>query len=445
MLDWELVISSNFKSDIFCDSAISIDREKTEGSGLDWDIPVIILEIKMSDIESNGRTDRKPNVGGGGGYDGPVDEKFAEYVSSLMNEKDSLDPERYPIIHRLITQELSTISKGAVGAGQESGYIDLYSDTPITLYVKAMPPSKVFPKFNYAGRIIGPKGAYLKALMKETMTKMILLGKGVMKDKDKEDQLRRGNDPKYYHLHEDMHVAIQVTAPAAEAYARVAYALKCLKQQVLSDNRSLEDLPWISNASKYLEGGGGGGEGPTTREFRSIRTYSPPPPRQARATHHIPRRTSHEYPDDSAQYSHSYEYPREPISPGHSSKQPYYANPAYDASRRPTSQPESSRAMDYVDKIRHNMRPHSNHGGRAVSPAARPIYDYAHNNAAMYDPEPAHHYYDDGRSVSTVCSVYQEVLSISIEEKSFLRRPCVEKTGYPKIVLLKSASPKSSF
>lgn len=42
--------------------------------------------------------------------------------------------------------ELSNIAKGGVGAGMENGYIDLYSDTPITLYVKAMPPSKVFPK-----------------------------------------------------------------------------------------------------------------------------------------------------------------------------------------------------------------------------------------------------------------------------------------------------------
>jgi rRNA processing protein Krr1/Pno1 len=40
-------------------------------------------------------------------------------------------------------------------------------------------------QFNYAGRIIGPKGAYLKAIMRETMTKMVLLGQGVMKDKEK--------------------------------------------------------------------------------------------------------------------------------------------------------------------------------------------------------------------------------------------------------------------
>ena len=104
-----------------------------------------------------------------------------------------------------------------------------------------------------------------------------------------------------------MHVAIQVTAPAAEAYARVSYALKCLKQQVLSDNRSLEDLHWIANATKYLDGSGGSDpHAPVSRDVRP-RPYSPPPPRQSstRASYPPPpRRTaSYDYPEDSYQYS----------------------------------------------------------------------------------------------------------------------------------------------
>lgn len=102
-----------------------------------------------------------------------------------------------------------------------------------------------------------------------------------------------------------MHVAIQVTAPAAEAYARVSYALKCLKQQVLSDNRSLEDLHWIANATKYLDGGGSS-DAPAQRDVRP-RPYSPQPPRQSstRASYPPPpRRTaSYDYPEDSYQYS----------------------------------------------------------------------------------------------------------------------------------------------
>lgn len=374
------------------------------------------IKSDPSDVESNGRKSR------GGGFDGPTDEKCAEYVKKLISERDALNPERFPVIFELIQKELDQMAKGANGIVQDNGYVDLYNDTPITLYVKAVPPSKIFPKFNYAGRIIGPKGTYLKALMKETMTKMILLGKGVMKDKDKEASLRRGSDPKYYHLHEDMHVAIQVTAPAAEAYARVAYALKCLKQQVLSDNRGLEDLPWISSTTRYLEGGDQ--SAPTKRH------HSPPPPiqssRQSSSRSSYVQRTSYaDYPEEPYQYS--YDYPREPSpSPGHSSKAPYYSSSSYGvSSRRPPPQPESStRAMDYVDKVR-TLRPHTtSHGTRASSPGMRPSYDYGHgSNTSVYEQDPAptsHHYFDpDARSSSwSTSELYQSKPSMDRSGRS---------------------------
>ena len=40
-----------------------------------------------------------------------------------------------------------------------------------------------------------------------------------------EEDLRAANDPKYQHLHEDLHVEITAFAPPAEAHARIAYAL----------------------------------------------------------------------------------------------------------------------------------------------------------------------------------------------------------------------------
>ena len=40
-----------------------------------------------------------------------------------------------------------------------------------------------------------------------------------------EEELRGCQDPKYYHLQEDLHVEITAFAPPAEAHARVAFAL----------------------------------------------------------------------------------------------------------------------------------------------------------------------------------------------------------------------------
>ncbi|KAF4524220.1 hypothetical protein B566_EDAN006468 [Ephemera danica] len=40
--------------------------------------------------------------------------------------------------------------------------------------------------FNFVGKLLGPKGNSLKRLQEETMTKMAILGRGSMRDKQKE-------------------------------------------------------------------------------------------------------------------------------------------------------------------------------------------------------------------------------------------------------------------
>merc|ERR1719219_2957055 len=68
------------------------------------------------------------------------------------------------------------------------------------------------------------------------MTKMAVLGRGSMKDKQKEEELRGCQDPKYYHLQEDLHVEITAFAPPAEAHARVAFALTEVRKYLIPDS-----------------------------------------------------------------------------------------------------------------------------------------------------------------------------------------------------------------
>lgn len=68
------------------------------------------------------------------------------------------------------------------------------------------------------------------------MTKMAVLGKGSMKDKLKEQQLRNSPDPKHSHLQEDLHVEITAFSSPAEAHARVAYALSCVRKYMIPDS-----------------------------------------------------------------------------------------------------------------------------------------------------------------------------------------------------------------
>lgn len=65
----------------------------------------------------------------------------------------------------------------------------------------------------------------MKRLQEETMCKMAVLGRGSMKDRKKEEDLRSCGDPRYIHLLEDLHVEISTFAAPAEAHARIAYAL----------------------------------------------------------------------------------------------------------------------------------------------------------------------------------------------------------------------------
>ncbi|TSR63307.1 KH domain-containing, RNA-binding, signal transduction-associated protein 3 [Bagarius yarrelli] len=95
---------------------------------------------------------------------------------------------------------------------------------------KVLIPVKQFPKFNFVGKLLGPRGNSLKRLQEDTLTKMSILGKGSMRDKEKEEELRKSGEAKYNHLNEDLHVLIEVFAPPAEAYARMGHALEEIKK-----------------------------------------------------------------------------------------------------------------------------------------------------------------------------------------------------------------------
>ena len=44
----------------------------------------------------------------------------------------------------------------------------------------------------------------------ETQTKMTILGRGSVRDKKKEEELRESGDPAYAHLNDDLHILIEV-------------------------------------------------------------------------------------------------------------------------------------------------------------------------------------------------------------------------------------------
>ncbi|XP_070498825.1 uncharacterized protein [Chironomus tepperi] len=119
---------------------------------------------------------------------------------------------------------------------EKSKMIDITRDKPIKITVRVAVPVRDHPKFNFVGKLLGPKGNSLKRLQEDTMCKMSVLGRGSMRDRKKEEELRLSGEYKYSHLSEDLHVEIQTFAPPAEAHARIAYALAEVRRFLVPDH-----------------------------------------------------------------------------------------------------------------------------------------------------------------------------------------------------------------
>jgi len=55
----------------------------------------------------------------------------------------------------------------------------------VVLIFKEDSELSLFLQFNFVGKLLGPKGNSMKRLQEDTMTKMAVLGRGSMKDKQK--------------------------------------------------------------------------------------------------------------------------------------------------------------------------------------------------------------------------------------------------------------------
>ncbi|KAG8515476.1 KH domain-containing, RNA-binding, signal transduction-associated protein 3, partial [Galemys pyrenaicus] len=195
------------------------------------------------------------------------------------------------------------IEKFQKGEGKdEEKYIDVVINKNMKLGQKVLIPVKQFPKFNFVGKLLGPRGNSLKRLQEETLTKMSILGKGSMRDKAKtrrwggspprslmaahpslcrfclqEEELRKSGEAKYFHLNDDLHVLIEVFAPPAEAYARMGHALEEIKKFLIPDYNDEIRQAQLQELT-YLNGGSENADVPVVRGKPALRTRGAPTP-----------------------------------------------------------------------------------------------------------------------------------------------------------------------
>eukprot|EP00074_Homo_sapiens_P089599 XP_016865824.1 KH domain-containing, RNA-binding, signal transduction-associated protein 2 isoform X2 [Homo sapiens] len=211
-----------------------------------------------------------------------------KYLPELMAEKDSLDPS---FVHasRLLAEEIEKF-QGSDGKkeDEEKKYLDVISNKNIKLSERVLIPVKQYPKFNFVGKLLGPRGNSLKRLQEETGAKMSILGKGSMRDKAKEEELRKSGEAKYAHLSDELHVLIEVFAPPGEAYSRMSHALEEIKKFLVPDyndeirQEQLRELSYLNGSEDSGRGRGIRGRGiriaPTAPSRGRGGAIPPPPP-----------------------------------------------------------------------------------------------------------------------------------------------------------------------
>ncbi|XP_035236733.1 KH domain-containing, RNA-binding, signal transduction-associated protein 1-like isoform X2 [Anguilla rostrata] len=202
-------------------------------------------------------------------------ENESKYLPELLAEKDSLDSS-FTHAMKLLSAEIERIQKGESKKEEDDTYLDLFTMKNIKVKERVLIPVKQYPKFNFVGKILGPQGNTIKRLQEETGAKISVLGKGSMRDKAKEEELRKGGEPKYAHLSMDLHVFIEVFAPIPEAYLRMAHAMEEVKKFLIPDMMDdicQEQFMEMSYLNGGQEGGARGRGGPPGRG-----RGAPPPP-----------------------------------------------------------------------------------------------------------------------------------------------------------------------
>ncbi|XP_038592783.1 KH domain-containing, RNA-binding, signal transduction-associated protein 2 [Micropterus salmoides] len=158
-----------------------------------------------------------------------------KHLPELVAEKNSLDPSFVHAV-RLLAEEIEKYDGDELRKdGDMKKYLDIISNKNIKLSERVLIPIQQYPKFNFVGKLLGPRGNSMKRLQEETGVKMSILGKGSMRDKGKEEELRNSGEAKYAHLNNDLHVLIEVFAPPGEAYSRMSHALEEIKKFLVPD------------------------------------------------------------------------------------------------------------------------------------------------------------------------------------------------------------------
>merc|ERR1712012_1234107 len=133
-------------------------------------------------------------------------QSIADYLAQLLKDKKQLAAFPNVFIHmeRLLDDEIGKVRGNLFqinGYVKEPLILPEGSGPPVIHSEKVYVPVKEHPDFNFVGRILGPRGMTTKQLEQETGCKIMVRGRGSMRDKKKEEQNR--GKPNWEHLNDE--------------------------------------------------------------------------------------------------------------------------------------------------------------------------------------------------------------------------------------------------
>uniref|UniRef100_L7LTC6 Putative quaking n=1 Tax=Rhipicephalus pulchellus TaxID=72859 RepID=L7LTC6_RHIPC len=172
-------------------------------------------------------------------------QSIADYLAQLLKDKKQLAafPNVFIHLERLLDEEISKVRSSLFqinGMKKEPLVLPDGIGPPVSRSEKVYVPVKEHPDYNFVGRILGPRGMTAKQLEQETGCKIMVRGKGSMRDKKKED-MNRGK-PNWEHLNDDLHVLITCEDSSNRAEVKLQKAVDEVRKLLVPVTEGEDEL-----------------------------------------------------------------------------------------------------------------------------------------------------------------------------------------------------------
>uniref|UniRef100_A0A6J0RIP3 protein held out wings isoform X1 n=1 Tax=Bactrocera dorsalis TaxID=27457 RepID=A0A6J0RIP3_BACDO len=172
-------------------------------------------------------------------------QSIADYLAQLLKDRKQMAafPNVFNHVERLLDEEIARVRASLFqinGVKKEPLTLPEPEGTPVQLNEKVYVPVREHPDFNFVGRILGPRGMTAKQLEQETGCKIMVRGKGSMRDKKKEDANR--GKPNWEHLSDDLHVLITVEDTQNRAKVKLAQAVAEVQKLLVPQAEGEDEL-----------------------------------------------------------------------------------------------------------------------------------------------------------------------------------------------------------